>query len=142
MTSQPSVTSAKLLLTVSLEKTVLSTAAVTNAARCPEVRALQDSVKQLAEQMTTLMDRLHEHTITAAVQHPAPAPVRRYNCNHTGHLSRNWRQPRRQPVCYTCIQLGQEIVSIREMDWGWPLRGPQVVPLMSEGPRLYFYRFK
>ena len=74
--------------------------------RYPEVRALQDSVKQLAEQMTTLMDRLHEHTITAAVQHPAPAPVRCYNCNRTGHLLQNCRQPRRQPVCYTCIQLG------------------------------------
>ena len=44
-TIDAAVTRAK-LLTVSVEKTALSTVALTDAARCPEVRALQDSVKQ------------------------------------------------------------------------------------------------
>ena len=68
-TIDAAVTRAKLLLTVSVEKSALSVATVTDAAKCPEVRALQDSVKYLTEQMSTLMEKLHEQTITA-VQPP------------------------------------------------------------------------
>ena len=104
-TIDAAVTRAKLLLTVSVEKPALSIGAVTDAATCPEVRALQDSVKFLTERMSTLMEKLQDHTI-AAVQPSASAPVRCYNCYRTGHISRNCRQPRRQPVCYTCNQPG------------------------------------
>ena len=104
-TVDAAVTRAKLLLTVSVEKSALSVAAVTDAAKCTsEVRALQDSVKYLTEQMSTLMEKLQEQTFTAA---PSSVPVRCYNCNRPGHLSRNCRQPRRQPVCYcSCNQPG------------------------------------
>ena len=65
-TIDAAVTRAKLLLTVSVEKSALSVAAVTDTDMCPEVRALQDSVQYLTEQMSTLMEKLQEHTYTAA----------------------------------------------------------------------------
>ena len=74
-TIDAAVTRAKLLLTVSVEKPALSIGAVTDAATCPEVRALQDSVKFLTERMSTLMEKLQDHTV-AAVQPSASAPVR------------------------------------------------------------------
>ena len=46
-TIDAAVTRAKLLLTVSVEKSALSVVTVTDAAKCSEVRALQDSVKYL-----------------------------------------------------------------------------------------------
>ena len=105
VTLDAAVNRAKLLLTIAVEKPTSSVAAVTTS--CPEVHALQNSVKYLTEQMSALMEKLQDHTI-AAVQAPAPAtaPVRCYNCNRTGHLSRNCRQPRRQTVCYNCNQPG------------------------------------
>ena len=109
MTIDAAVTRAKLLLTVSGEKSALSVATVTDAAKCPEGRTLQDSVKYLTEQMSTLMEKLHKQTITATVQPPTSGTsvsVRCYNCNRPGHLSRNCRQPKRQPVCYSCNQPG------------------------------------
>ena len=76
-TIDAAVTRAKLLLTISVEKSALSVAAVTDAAKCPsEVRALQDSVKHLTEQMSTLMEKLQEQTFTATVQPPTSVPVR------------------------------------------------------------------
>ena len=105
-TIDAAVTRAKLLLTVSVEKSALSVAAVTDTDTCPEVRALQNSVQYLTEQMSTLMEKLQEHAFTAAVQPPTSVSVRCYNCNRPGHLSRNCRQPRRQPVCYSCNQPG------------------------------------
>ena len=106
ITIDAAVNRAKLLLTIAVEKPTSSVAAITTS--CPEVRALQNSVKYLTEQMSALMGKLQDHT-SAAVQSPAPAtaPVRCYNCNRTGHLSRNCRQPRRQTVCYNCNQPGQ-----------------------------------
>ena len=105
ITIDAAVNRAKLLLTIAVEKPTSSVAAITMS--CPEVRALQNSVKYLTEQMSALMGKLQDHT-SAAVQSPAPAtaPVRCYNCNRTGHLSRNCRQPRRQTVCYNCNQPG------------------------------------
>ena len=105
-TIDAAVTRAKLLLTVSVEKSALSVAAVTDTDTCPEVRALQDSVQYLTEQMSTLMEKLQQHAFTAAIQPPTSVSVRCYNCNRPGHLSRNCRQPRRQPVCYSCNQPG------------------------------------
>ena len=93
---------AKLLLTVSVETSALSFAAFTDTAKCPEVRTLQDSAKYLTEQMSTLIEKLQKQTFTAAVQPPTSVLVRCYNCN----LSRNCRQPRRKPVCYSCNQPG------------------------------------
>ena len=105
ITIDAAVNIAKPVLTIAVEKTTSSVAAITTL--CPEVRALQNSVKYLTEQMSALMGKLQDHT-SAAVQSPAPAtaPVRCYNCNRTGHLSRNCRQPRRQTVCYNCNQPG------------------------------------
>ena len=105
ITIDAAVNRAKLLLTIAVEKPTSSVAAITTS--CPEVRTLQNSVKYLTEQMSALMGKLQDHT-SAAVHSPAPAtaPVRCYNCNRTGHLSRNCRQPRRQTVCYNCNQPG------------------------------------
>ena len=98
---------AKLLLTISVEKSALLVAAVTDAAKCPsEVRALQDRVNYLTDQMSTLMEKLQEQTFTAVIQPPTSVPDRCYNFYRPGHLSLNCRQPRRQPVCYSCNQPG------------------------------------
>jgi hypothetical protein len=105
VTLDAAVNRAKLLLTIAVEKPTSSVAAVTMS--CSEVHALQNSVQSLTEQMSALMGTLQDHT-SAAVQSSASAtaPVRCYNCNRTGHLSRNCRQPRRQTVCYNCNQPG------------------------------------
>ena len=81
ITIDAAVNRAKLLLTIAVEKPTSSVAAITTS--CPEVRALQNSVKYLTEQMSALMGKLQDHT-SAAVQSPAPAtaPVRCYNCTY------------------------------------------------------------
>eukprot|EP00731_Ephydatia_muelleri_P035391 Em0119g4a len=70
ITIDAAVNRAKLLLTIAVEKPTSSVAAITTS--CPEVRALQNSVKYLTEQMSALMGKLQDHT-SAAVQSPAPA---------------------------------------------------------------------
>ena len=104
-TTTQAVARARLLMSVSVEKQP-SSAMTAVGAQCSEIADLKEDVKRLSEQMAALVNKFTPAEQTAAAVASPSVSVRCYNCNGMGHLSRNCRQRRHQPVCYTCNRPG------------------------------------
>ena len=104
-TTTQAVARARLLMSVSAEKQP-SSATMAVGAQCSEIADLKEDVKRLSEQMAALVNKFTPAEQTAAAVASPSVSVRCYNCNGIGHLSRNCRQRRQQPVCYKCNRPG------------------------------------